>query len=142
MICNMAKGNLSNGTFLKNFIDWFRLKPRLDLIKISPNFSEREVWNCHFGVNIGYEMDGKNLKFIRPVLVYKKLNHNSFIGIPLTSKLKNGSWYYPSFIQGVEGRYILSQIRVFDSKRLYNRLERVYNKDFKDIQKNLLSFLG
>ena len=133
---------MTNGNFIKNFVDWFRLKPRLGTIKNPPNFSEREVWNCHIGVNIGYEMDGKNVKFIRPVLVYKKLNHCSFIGIPLTSKLKNGSWYYPSFIKGIEGRYVLSQIRVFDSKRLYNRIERVNSEDFNGVQDSLLRFLG
>ena len=58
------------------------------------------------------------------------------------SKLKNGSWYHPSFIQGVEGRYVLPQIRVFDSKRLHNWLERVDSKDFQEIQNNLLKFLG
>jgi hypothetical protein len=74
--------------FVKNFADWFRLKPVLDNAEDLNRvlFQEREVWNCHWGANIGFEIDGKNRDFLRPALVFKKLSHNTFIGIPLTSK--------------------------------------------------------
>lgn len=127
--------------FIKNFADWFELKPRLDSARYNANFSEREVWNCHLGVNIGFEVDGKNQDFLRPVLVFKKLSKETFIGIPLTTKLKNGSWYYPSKIKEKEGRFIFSQIKVLDSKRLYNRLEKLDTSDFQQLKTAFVSFI-
>ena len=37
-------------------------------------FSEREIWWCSVGINVGVEVNGKNSKFERPVLVLKKFN--------------------------------------------------------------------
>jgi mRNA interferase MazF len=127
--------------FIKNFGNWFKLKPKLNELKQVPHFSDREIWNCHLGVNIGFEIDGKKSSFLRPVLVLKKLSAQTFIGIPLTTKLKEGSWYYPSFVNEKEGRYIFSQIRTIDSKRLFNRIERIDTIEFKKIKAGLLDFL-
>ena len=129
-------------SFLKNFIDWFKLKPKLDKLTSYPHFSEREIWNCHLGVNIGFEVDGKNKDFIRPVLVLKKLSREVFIGIPLTTKLKNGSWYYPSFVQNIEGRFIFSQIKTIDARRLYNRIERLDATEFQNIKQAFIGFIS
>ncbi len=128
--------------FFKNFTDWFSLKPQINDILQPPQFSQREVWNCHLGVNIGFEIDGKNQDFIRPVLVLKKLSRDTFIGIPLTTKLKNGNWYYPSRIKNKDGRYIFSQIRTIDSKRLYNRIERIDSVEFQKIKKAFINFMA
>jgi mRNA interferase MazF len=127
--------------FIKHFTDWFNLKPKLDNLPHRPLFQEREVWNCHWGVNIGFELDGKNDKFIRPVLVIKKLTHNTFLGIPLTSKLKNGSWYVKSTVRHKEGRYIISQIRILDSKRLYNKIQQISNQDFRIVKDKFICFM-
>ena len=127
--------------FFKNFLDWFSLKPKIDKLPQRPLFQEREVWNCHFGVNIGFELDGKNEKLIRPVLILKKLTHNTFLGIPLTSKLKNGTWYVKSTVQKKEGRYIISQIKMFDSKRLYNKVERIPDEEFYRVKTRFINFM-
>ncbi len=47
-------------SFIKNFLDWFTLKPKLDQKNIRPLFNEREIWWCSIGINIGCETDGKN----------------------------------------------------------------------------------
>jgi mRNA interferase MazF len=127
--------------FIKNFINWFKLKPKLDGNNLRPLFQEREVWNCHWGCNIGFELDGKNDKFIRPVLVLKKLTHNTFLAIPLTTKLKSGTWYVKSNIQNKEGRYIISQIRIVDSKRLYNKIERIPDEEFHKAKTRFINFM-
>ena len=127
--------------FIKNFINWFSLKPKLDGNNHRPLFQEREVWNCHLGCNIGFELDGKNDKFIRPALVLKKLTHNTFLAIPLTTKLKSGTWYVKSNIQNKEGRYIISQIRIVDSKRLYNKIERIPDEDFHKVKTRFINFM-
>ncbi len=132
---------MSTSTFFKNFTNWFELKPELDNLPQRPLFQEREVWNCHLGVNVGFELDGKNDKFIKPILVLKKLTHNTFLGIPLTSKLINGSWYVKSTVQKKEDRYIISQIKMIDFKRLYNKVERIPDEEFHTMKSRFINFM-
>jgi mRNA-degrading endonuclease toxin of MazEF toxin-antitoxin module len=127
--------------YLKNFTDWFDLKPQLDSITKKPLFNEREVWNCHFGVNLGYEIDEKSRNFLRPVLILKKLSKNTFIGIPLTSKRKNGTWYIDSNIKNIEGSFIIAQIKTFDSNRLNNLVEQIGKKEFTEIKNKIANFI-
>jgi hypothetical protein len=128
-------------SFIKKFSEWFKLKIKLNKNFQPPSFSEREIWNCHFGLNIGYEVNGKKSKFLRPVLVFKKISKETFLGIPLTTKLKTGSWYYKSFIKGKEGRFVFSQVRVFDAKRLNNRIEKIKFEEFRKVKRGFISFL-
>jgi len=75
------------------------------------------------------------------VLVLKKLTHNTFLGIPLTSKLKNGTWCVKSTVQNKEGRYIISQIKMLDSKRLYNKVERIPDEEFDRVKTRFINFM-
>jgi PemK-like, MazF-like toxin of type II toxin-antitoxin system len=127
--------------FIKNFVDWFKFKTKLESNKQRPLFNEREVWMAHTGVNIGFEQDGKGSSFLRPVLILKKLTSNNFIGIPLSTSLKNGSWYSKSFIKGKEGRYLLNQVRLFDAKRLAYLEERIDEKEFKKVKSDFITLI-
>ena len=81
--------------FIKNFQDWFSLKPKLDNNNHKPPFvSERDIWWCHLGENIGTEISGKSKKFTRPVIIFKKLSHHTFFFFPAYTKIKSGSWYF------------------------------------------------
>ena len=74
------------------------------------------------GINIGNELDGKNEFFNRPVLVLRKFNRFIFYGIPLSSKIKEDNPYYvPIHVKGRTVSAIISQMRLFDSKRLTDR---------------------
>ena len=78
----------------KDFDIWNKQKKLLNIRNITNlYFSERQIWWCSIGCNIGSEIDGKHINFERPVLILKKVNKAQFIGIPLTSKKKIG---YPS----------------------------------------------
>ena len=126
-------------TFLKNFLEWFYIKPKLDNQNFRLSFREREIWYIYFGTNISFEIDGKE-EFLRPCLVIKKLSKETFYAIPLTSKLKNGSWYYPSFVQNKVGRYIFSQMKLVDSTRLKYFVETVNEEEFGKIKSEFIRF--
>ena len=128
-------------TFIKNFLDWFKIKPKLHDEKQRPLFQEREVWMCHLGSNIGFELDGKQKEHLRPIIVFKKLSKNTLLVIPLSSHQKNGTWYSPSFIKNREGRYCLNQIRMIDSKRLKYWIEQITSDDFAKLKKDFDNFL-
>jgi mRNA-degrading endonuclease toxin of MazEF toxin-antitoxin module len=92
-------------------------------------FQEREIWWCSLGLNIGFEQDGRGNLYDRPVLVLKKFNLEIFLGIPLTTSEKTGKYYFDLGIHGRKSSVaILSQLRLFDAKRLSNKIS-VLNKD-------------
>jgi mRNA interferase MazF len=114
----------------------------IDDKRVRPFFKEGEIWWCGIGLNIGREIFGKGTHFIRPVIVLKKLNKDSFLAIPLTTKLKSGSWYVPISYGGAERRAILSQIRVFDAKRLSEKMGTLSMDNFKIVKDAFLMFYG
>jgi len=128
--------------FIKNFVDWFKLKVDLDYKKYTPPlFKEKEVWWCRIGENIGTEISGKSNKFTRPVVIYKKFSQHTFLGIPTTTQLNNsngerrtGTWYKDICLDGKEMLVILNQIRVLDYRRLDKRMATLDEKDFKTIK--------
>ncbi len=74
------------------FLDWLKVKINLRSSKAKPLFKEGEVWWCSIGINIGVEIYGKGKKFTRPVLIFKKFNEGSFLGIPLTTQIREEKW--------------------------------------------------
>lgn len=103
-------------------------------------FKAGEVWWCSVGINIGHEAYGKGTGFTRPVLVLKKLSSNLFFGIPLTSQNKKGSWYVEIEIKGEKSFIVLSQARVFDTRRLIDRVSTLKSDQFERIKKGFIDF--
>lgn len=95
--------------YKKNLLDeWFVTKYAIHSKNRLPNFKEGDVWWCAFGENVGVEINGKE-NFLRPVLVFKKYNRFSFLGIPLTSKTyRYGSWYVHFYFHDREQVAVLS----------------------------------
>ncbi len=117
--------------------------------KTRRSFREREIWFCSIGQNIGTEEFGKNIKFERPVLIIKKYNQNSFLGIPLTSKTKKNSIFYSHFNffdkrknKEVLAVALLSQIRFWDAKRLNRKMLKLSEGKFKKISIDFLKLLA
>jgi len=121
-------------------LDWFRTVVLLHDKKSAPTFKEGEIWWCSIGMNIGREIFGKGRDFLRPVVVFKKIGKDSFLGIPLTTQLKDGSWYVPVFHGSVERRAILSQVRVFDGKRLMKLMGTLSDRSFKNLKERFAAF--
>lgn len=128
--------------YILKLLDWCKVAMSLQQKKAAVLFKEAEIWWCHVGLNVGIEIFGKGDQFARPVLVFKKLNTKSFLGIPLTSQLKSGSWYVPLRCDGKEARAILSQIKILDKGRLMKRIETISESEFIRIKTAFLDFYG
>ena len=102
----------------KDFDEWNNLKKELDTTHKLPTFREREIWWCSIGLNIGHEENGKSQLFSRPVLILKKFNNHLFLGIPLTTKIKDNKYYLPIIFKEQIQCLLLSQLRILESKRL------------------------
>jgi mRNA interferase MazF len=99
-------------------------------------FSQREIWWCRIGKNVGYEQDGKGELFERPVLILKKLGGYTFIGIPITTKLKLGRIFIPfELSSGGKRVATIGQIKTFDARRLKERLDILPAETFESIRK-------
>lgn len=125
----------------KDFNGWIKLKEKLHYINALPKISEGDIWWCSCGENVGVEMNGKSKLFSRPVLVYKKLSRYGFIGIPITSQRKEGTWYLKFSFQHKEQFAVLSQIRTFSVARLSTRMGELDISDIKKIKEAVLGFL-
>lgn len=118
----------------KNFDDWIILKENIHNKAQNPRFfKERQIWWCALGENIGTETNGKSEFFSRPVLIYKKLSQNTFVGLSLTSKDKKGSWYVQIAQHKKQSNVVLSQIRVLDEKRLYKLMGQLDDTDWQKV---------
>jgi len=124
------------------FDKWNELKKRLNIKKRNINIKEGFIFLVAVGKNIGIESFGKGELFVRPVLVYKKLSHNFFIGIPLTSQEKNGSYYFEfEFKKDKKSYAMFNQIKTFSSNRIIKYMGKISRKDFTLLKKQFQKFI-
>lgn len=122
---------------MKDFDEWNKIKKNINNINTAPLFSEREIWWCGIGENIGFEQNGKGRDFLRPILIIRKFNKYIFYGLPITSKKKQNNFHSLIVSGKIEGSVILSQMRLIDAKRLSHRVSKIDSHDFVEIIKKL-----
>ena len=133
VICKFMK---NKNIFSKDFDGWIAKKKEYHYRdSLPPLFKERDIWWVSIGVNVGFEEDGKHENFVRPVLILKKFNREIFLGVPLSTKLKDNKYYVPISVRQEIVSAMTSQIRVFSSKRIWNKLAEL---DYNDFSKVLL----
>lgn len=115
----------------KLFDDWSELKKCLNSKVHFPRISEGDVWWCSMGKNIGVEINGKNEKFSRPVIVFKKLSVFGFLAVPMSTQKHSGPWYVPLTFHSRDQVAVLSQIRIISVARLYKRFGSLSKRDFQ-----------
>ncbi len=126
---------------IKDFDKWIIKKKILHEKRgLPPLFKERDIWWLSVGVNVGFEEDGKDVNYVRPVLVVKKFNREMFIGVPMSTKLKENKYYIPVTVKQQTVSVMISQIRVFSSKRIWNKLAELDETDFVKILEELKGF--
>lgn len=124
----------------KDFKKWSGNKADIHNHKERPFFHEREIWWCALGENIGFEQDGKGVKFARPIIVFKKFNKEVFWAIPLSTKMKKSRFYVSlSANDNIQRVAIVSQLRLVDSKRLLDKIAVVSKDEYQNIQKAVIS---
>ncbi|MCX6751195.1 MAG: type II toxin-antitoxin system PemK/MazF family toxin [Candidatus Nomurabacteria bacterium] len=135
---------------MKDYFKWHAIKSDIENSGKEILFRDREIWWCSLGENVGFEQDGKNEKYERPVLVFRKFNKGMFWGLPLTSKEKNDSFHYKltlhiknenDEIEEKISMVILSQLRLLSGKRLIRRVARINENNFKEIENKVISLI-
>lgn len=123
----------------KDFENWNKQKQQLEVSQPVLFFHEREVWWCRLGVNIGFEQDGTNSQFARPVVVLKKYSTNACLVVPLTSKDKKGTYYFDiGIVGGKQAKAVLSQLRFVDKRRLINKADMISLEIFEKLKSAII----
>jgi mRNA interferase MazF len=126
--------------YQKDFDGWIVEKQRRHY-ELMPKvyFHTREAWWCALGVNIGFEQDGKKENYSRPVVILNVFSTNACLVVPLTSKEKEGRFYFDlGIVAGRNAKAVISQIRFIDKRRLINKADVVKEETFAQLQKAIV----
>lgn len=126
--------------YIKDFDSWNIKKKEIDNKNVSNNHfvNEREIWWGSLGLNIGFEQDGKNEDFERPLLVIKKFNKEIVWVVPLTTIAKDNKFHHK--LKNSGSFVILSQIRLLSTKRFIRRAEKIAESEFVEIITKIKEF--
>ena len=128
---------------MKDFDEWNNQKKNIDFKTENILPKKKEIWWLSVGLNVGVEEDGKNKDFERPVLVIKAFNRQCFLGIPITSSdKKNKKYYFPIKYKQENYYLILSQIRLFSTKRLSRKIYDIKTEEFMKVKEDLKKVIG
>jgi hypothetical protein len=125
---------------IKDFTEWHQVKTQVQH-RNPPYFREREIWWCYMGMNIRHEADGKGGEMRRPVLVLRKFNADCFIGIPLTTVIKDNPYYFRFHFQGRMQCAMISQLKMMDASRLINSMGRMKSYPFNALKDKVKEML-
>ncbi|MEK9160208.1 MAG: type II toxin-antitoxin system PemK/MazF family toxin [Patescibacteria group bacterium] len=124
---------------VKRFLEWIGMKEKLHSIIHKPPFvSEGEIWWASLGENIGAEINGKNNKFSRPVIILKKVANGFYLVIPVTTQIHEETWYVNFKQKKVEMSACLHQIRSIDYRRVLSYLGQLDDSDFLRVKEGFL----
>ena len=126
---------------MKRHDEWNAIKKTIDSTSNKVFFKEREIFWLSIGENIGFEQNGKGEIFSRPVLVLKKFSKNLFFGVPLSTQIKEGSFFFTFELLGKQSNALLVQGRLYDSKRLENKIGMIKIDDFTRLKKKFRELL-
>jgi mRNA-degrading endonuclease toxin of MazEF toxin-antitoxin module len=120
---------------------WHKLKEKLHISLSRKLFNERDIYWCSMGLNVGDEENGKGASYVRPVLIIRKFNRDLFLGVPLSTQIKE-KWYYKQItFNGKTQSVMISQIKCLSAKRLFKYLGKLDDKDFKYIQEEIVNMV-
>lgn len=123
---------------------WNEIKKEASFQSTQFIFKVREIYWLKVGQNIGYEVYGKGEEFLRPVLILRKFSKESFLGIPLTSAIKDDMFHFKFIpINKSKVNYaMLSQVRLFSSKRIHDKMGKISVEDFGILKEKLKILIG
>ena len=122
----------------KDFDPWNKSKKEIHGSAKAPFYHEREVWWCAVGVNVGNEIDGTGEHYDRPVLVLRPFNAETFLGVCLVGHERSGRYYFSvGKVEDRDATANLSQVRLFDTKRLIRKMATLDENTFQKLAKKL-----
>ena len=120
---------------MKKYDAWNRVKKKINEKEKLITYKERDIFWANIGENIGFEQNGKGSDFMRPILVFRKFTNKMFLGVPLSTQLRDGSFFFQfQFLEDKRSTALLVQAKMFDVKRLDRRIGMINKDDFATME--------
>lgn len=126
----------------KDFDKWNCLKKSLETNSKNLIIKQWEIWWTNIWINIKTESCWKWEKFRRPVLVLRKLSHKNYIVLPLSTKIKDWTWFANYEVDGNIYTALLYQIKMMNINRFYVNEWKLGHENFIEIKKRLKHLLN
>ncbi|MBL0687157.1 MAG: type II toxin-antitoxin system PemK/MazF family toxin [Sulfurospirillum sp.] len=105
---------------------WNEVKKQVNCKNRNLSIKVREIFWVKIGQNIGDEEYGKGEIFSRPVLVIRDFTKDLFLGVPLTTSIKNNDYFHHFEFNTKKGSSsnsaMLLQLKAFSKKELQIKL--------------------
>lgn len=119
---------------MKKFNEWNEVKKETEHISDKVYFKERDIFWTRIGENIGFEQNGKGNEFQRPILVVKKYTNDMFLGVPLSTTIRDGSFYFSFTLDNKTSTALLVQHKLCSNKRLMKKIGMINKRDFENLK--------
>jgi mRNA interferase MazF len=130
---------------MQEYDKWNEVKKETIQNKRKLGIKPREIFWVKIGQNIGDEEYGKGEIFSRPVLVVRQLTSDLFIGIPITTALKDDDYFHLFEFATKKGisknSAMILQLRTYSKKRITDKIGKMNIDDFKKIQDKLIKMI-
>lgn len=125
----------------KDFDGWNEVKKLTDGKPDNFGVHERELWWMSFGINVGVEIDGKNVYFDRPALILRKFNRQMVWILPTTQQAKDEKFHEKFSFDGNVYFVALTQIRTVSTKRFIRKIGMLSQSDFNKVKARVIEFI-
>lgn len=122
---------------MKKFDEWNKIKKETEDIAEKVYFKERDIFWTRIGENVGFEQNGKGDEFQRPILVVKKYTNDMFLGVPLSTTIREGSFYFQFILGDKTSTALLVQHKLYSNKRLMKKMGMINKFDFYNLKTKL-----
>ena len=120
----------------KDFDNWNNQKKEINNLKKNKLYQARDIWWCSLGLNIGFEQDGTGKNNGRPVLIIRGFSKEVCLVLPLSTSQKENKYYHKiGRLNGKDASAIISQVRLVDTKRFVNKIDKLGKGKFDEIRK-------
>ena len=123
---------------MEQFDKWNEVKKHTQNKEFNFSLKPREIYWVKIGQNNGSEEYGKDKDFTRPVIIIRKLTKDLFIGVPLTTTVKDNDYFHPFTYNNktrgeIENSAMILQLRTFSIKRVLNKIGKISVEDFEQV---------
>jgi len=130
---------------MEQYDKWNIVKKETTQSKRKLGIKTREVFWVKIGQNIGDEEYGKGEIFSRPVIIIRQLTSDLFLGVPLTSTLKDDDYFHKFTFETkkgiIENSAMVLQLRAFSKKRITDKIGKISVDEFKKIQDKIVNMI-
>ena len=126
---------------MQEYDNWNEVKKDIQDLEDKIFFKERDIFWAKLGQNIGFEQNGKGTEFTRPILVVKKYSKNMMLAIPLSTTIRDGSFFFKFEFKDKVSTALLVQNRLLSSKRLVKKIGKIDEENFIKLKEKLIDLI-